>query len=103
MCRKGRVDREASVLTRVNVEAIRRMNPPPAPLGITGGEPTLLGAGLFRILDQLKVRLPETSVHMLTNGRRFSRPEFTADFMAIRHRKLTLGIPLYSDNPPRHD
>jgi len=103
MCSQPPVDRDDSGLTRVNVEAIRLMKPPPAHLGITGGEPTLLGAGLFRILDQLKVRLPETSVHMLTNGRRFSRPEFTADFMAIRHRKLTLGIPLYSDNAPEHD
>jgi His-Xaa-Ser system radical SAM maturase HxsC len=103
MCSQPPVDRDDSGLTGLNVEAIRLMKPPPVHLGITGGEPTLLGAGLFRILDELKVRLPETSVHMLTNGRRFSRPEFTADFMAIGHRKLTLGIPLYSDNAPEHD
>jgi His-Xaa-Ser system radical SAM maturase HxsC len=103
MCSQPPVDRDDSGLTGVNLEAIRLMKPPPVHLGITGGEPTLLGAGLFRILDELKVRLPETSVHMLTNGRRFSRPEFTADFIAIGNRKLTLGIPLYSDNAPAHD
>jgi Radical SAM superfamily len=103
MCSQPPVDRDDSGLTSVNVEAIRLMKPPPIHLGITGGEPTLLGTGLFRLLDELKVRLPETSVHMLTNGRRFSRPEFTADFMAIGHRQLTLGIPLYSDNAPEHD
>jgi hypothetical protein len=38
-------------------------------IGITGGEPTLLGDRLFTLLQTLKAYLPETAVHVLTNGR----------------------------------
>ena len=41
-------------------------------LGITGGEPTLLGGRLIRLIGLLRDELPETAVHMLTNGRAFT-------------------------------
>jgi His-Xaa-Ser system radical SAM maturase HxsC len=79
------------------------MEPLPSTLGITGGEPTLLGSDLFRIFRSIQERMPETDVHMLTNGRRFAWADFTAAFMEARPRRLTLGIPVYSDNAPEHD
>jgi len=103
MCSQPPIDRDDSDLVAINLEAIRLMEPPPADLGITGGEPTLLGDNLFRMLTELKSRAPETKVHMLTNGRRFARPEFTATLAAVGHPRLTLGIPLYSDNASAHD
>src|SRR5436190_2992522 len=44
----------------------------PDVMGITGGEPTLLGDGLVVILSRLKERFPNTIVHMLTNGRLYA-------------------------------
>ena len=41
-------------------------------LGVTGGEPTLLGAGLARLIERARDSLPETRLHILTNGRRFA-------------------------------
>ena len=41
-------------------------------IGITGGEPTLLGDLFFELLQLIKVELPETEVHCLTNGRTFA-------------------------------
>src|SRR5258705_934316 len=38
-------------------------------IGITGGEPTLLGELFFELLELIKTELPETEVHCLTNGR----------------------------------
>lgn len=103
MCSQPPIDRDDSELIRVNLDLIRLMDPPPAQLGITGGEPTLLGDGLLRILAELKRCLPDTDVHMLSNGRRFAWPEFTAAFMAVEHPHLTVCIPLYSNTAWEHD
>ncbi len=103
MCSQPPVDRDDSEQVQVNLEAIRLMEPSPAQLGITGGEPTLLGDGLFELMAALKARLPQTNIHMLTNGRRFAWPDFTQAFMAVAHPRLTVGIPVYSDNAPEHD
>jgi len=103
MCSQPPVDRDDSGLVEINLEAIRLMNPAPASLGITGGEPTLLGENLFRIFHELKLRLPDTAIHMLTNGRRFAWPDFTEAFIDVGHSRLMLGIPLYSDTASEHD
>jgi len=103
MCSQPPVDRDDSGLVEINLEAIRLMEPPPSSLGITGGEPTLLGDNLFRILAELRLRMPDAEIHMLTNGRRFAWPEFTAAFVQACHPRLTTCIPLYADNAPEHD
>jgi His-Xaa-Ser system radical SAM maturase HxsC len=103
MCSQPPVDRDDAEQVQINLEAIRLMEPAPSQLGITGGEPTLLRDGLFKLMAELKARLPQTNIHMLTNGRRFAWPDFTEAFMAAAHPRLTVGIPLYSDNAPEHD
>jgi His-Xaa-Ser system radical SAM maturase HxsC len=103
MCSQPPVDRDDSELVRINLETVRLIEPPLSHLGITGGEPTLLGDGLLQILDELRARLPDTNIHMLTNGRRFAWPQFVDAFMAFAHPRLTVCIPLYSDNAPEHD
>jgi His-Xaa-Ser system radical SAM maturase HxsC len=103
MCSQPPLDRDDSHLVNINLEAIRLMQPLPSSLGITGGEPTLLGEDLFRIFAELRTWMPETEIHMLTNGRRFARPDFTQAFVEARHPRLTTCIPLYADNAPDHD
>ena len=49
-------------------------------LGITGGEPTLLGDRLFTLISHLRQILPETEVHLLTNGRAFSNMSYARKF-----------------------
>jgi His-Xaa-Ser system radical SAM maturase HxsC len=94
---------DTGALTDRNLQLIDFMDPPPEYLCITGGEPTLLGDKLFRIISKLRDALPSTYVHMLSNGRRFAWPEFTAEFAALRHPNFSLGIPLYSDDAALHD
>ena len=48
-------------------------------------------------------RLPETAVHVLTNGRAFAGEEVTAAWAALGHQRLTAGIPLYSAVDAVHD
>jgi len=72
-------------------------------LGFTGGEPTLEAERFLRILRLCKSYLPSTAIHVLSNGRAFSNPAFTSAYAAIDHPDLMVGIPLYSDDPDRHD
>jgi His-Xaa-Ser system radical SAM maturase HxsC len=86
-----------------NLELIRLIGKAPKRLTITGGEPTLLGDGLFTIIEAVRDRFPETQLHMLTNGRIFAWPAFTSRLAGLRHPNLMLGIPVYSDDAAIHD
>lgn len=72
-------------------------------LGITGGEPTLLGEHFFELLKQLKSELPETELHCLTNGRSFAWEHMANRLGTIDHKGLMLAVPLYSDVYYEHD
>jgi His-Xaa-Ser system radical SAM maturase HxsC len=70
---------------------------------VTGGEPTLLGERLFQLIRQCKSYLPNTALHILSNGRAFVNAEFTEKLAAIGHHDLMVGIPIYSDLSDVHD
>lgn len=104
MCSQPPKDKDDSDrLTQRNLELIRLIKPAPEYLTITGGEPTLLDQNLLLLVESLRDNLPSTEVHMLTNGRRFAWPEFTARMAAVWHPNLSFGIPLYSDVASIHD
>ena len=104
MCSQPPKDRDdVEALTERNLELIDLIAPHPPYLTITGGEPTLLGDNLFKLISQLKLTMPETELHMLTNGRSFAWPEYARRFAALEHPKISLGIPLYSDFAGAHD
>ena len=48
-------------------------------IGITGGEPTLLGDKLLELIRQIRTKLPNTDIHLLTNGRNFKDIQYTRD------------------------
>ncbi|TIM15504.1 MAG: His-Xaa-Ser system radical SAM maturase HxsC [Mesorhizobium sp.] len=72
-------------------------------LGITGGEPTLVGNDFFDILAAARDHLPSTPIHILSNGRTFKDKPFAERYQAIGHRRLSVGIPIYSADPEVHD
>jgi len=72
-------------------------------LGITGGEPTLLGDLFFELLHLIKTELPETEVHCLSNGRAFAWGSFSERLGTMQFSRLMVGIPLYSDYYQVHD
>ena len=85
------------------LEAIPLFDRSTREIGITGGEPTLLGERLFTLLRALKAHLPETAVHILSNGRTSRDLSVAQGFSKLKHPDLMLGIPLYSDVPAIHD
>ena len=104
MCSQPPQDRDdISGLTERNLELIRLIESAPARLVITGGEPTLLGDNLFKIIAAIRDKFPTTYLHMLTNGRKFAWPAFTAQLADLGHPNFMLGIPIYSDNAKVHD
>lgn len=104
MCSQPPKDRDDTrELTERNLELIRLIDPAPKYLTITGGEPTLLGERLLDLLAALRDRMPDTAIHILSNGRLFAWPDFTRQFAALCHPNVSLGIPLYSDVANDHD
>jgi len=72
-------------------------------LGFTGGEPTLLGERFIEVLRQCKSILPETGIHVLSNGRSFSKYKFAKAWADVEHHDLMVGIPVYADVSTVHD
>lgn len=103
MCSQPPKSADDRYLVEAYLAAIPLMSPETSMLGITGGEPTLLGERLLRVIQQCKECLPATSVHMLSNGRLFNYLALSRDVAAIDHPALVVAIPLYSDIAHRHD
>ena len=104
MCSQPPKDKDdVETLATRNRELIKLIDPALPYLTITGGEPTLLGNHLFRLIDQLKTSLPNTELHILTNGRTFAWPGYAQRLAALNHPNLCLGVPLYSDFAGEHD
>lgn len=72
-------------------------------LGITGGEPTLLGADLIRLIEHARTSLPNTQLHVLTNGRLFGDPNLAESLISSGSAHATWAVPLYSDVAAVHD
>ena len=72
-------------------------------LGITGGEPGLLGERIVELVAAIGARLPRTSLHILSNGRAFVDASLARSLGAVHHPDLMVGVPLYSDLAAEHD
>ena len=85
------------------LETIPLISPETSLIGFTGGEPTLLGADLNRLLGTMRSYLPRTAVHVLSNGRLFKDRAFAEAYSAVDHPDLMTAIPLYADVSTIHD
>lgn len=103
MCSQPPKPDDDSWIAEELAEVIPLISPETQAIGITGGEPALLGERLVELVDMLRRHLPRTAVHVLSNGRRFSDFDFAASLANTKHPDLMIGIPLYSDLPAEHD
>lgn len=72
-------------------------------LGLSGGEPTLLGDDLGRLIEACAHHLPETELHILTNGRAFKDRTLAAALAGRHPERTTWAVPLYADYSELHD
>ncbi len=103
MCSQPPKKKDDSFLIDDWKRAVPLMSSDTIELGITGGEPLLIGEGFFELLGLCREHLPSTAIHVLTNGRLFADETLAARLASLEHPDLMLGIPLYSDIAWRHD
>lgn len=87
----------------VNKQLIKMIPTSTKELGITGGEPTLLGNKLITLLEIITNNLPETNIHILTNGRSFAWENVAKAISKVKNSNIVFGVPLYSDFFQQHD
>src|ERR1700681_139674 len=103
MCSQPPKDVDDSWIVDEILQTLPLIDPETPEIGFSGGEPTLLGSDLFRILRACKTWLPNTAVHILSNGRRFADEQFAQEYASIDHPDMMVGIPVYSDLANVHD
>jgi len=104
MCSQPPKDKDdIDYLYNINMQLIPLLPKTVDQLGVTGGEPTLLGNKLLNIIDSFHSHLPDSHMHILSNGRVFAWKDYTKNLSTVNHSKLVFGIPLYSDYPLQHD
>ncbi len=103
MCSQPPKDVDDSWLLEEARELVKILPQDTPEIGFTGGEPTLYGDGFIDLIRLTKSYLPDTSIHVLSNGRAFSDISFAKKYAEINHPDLMIGIPLYSDDPTKHD
>lgn len=103
MCSQPPKEVDDSYLVEVNQRMLSLIQSPPEYIGMTGGEPTLLGPDLVRLLEAVKDKLPATHLHMLTNGRLYKDLGFVRRIADVKHPSFVSAIPLYADVAGVHD
>lgn len=103
MCSQPPKQADDSWLMDEAMELIGMIPPDTEALGFSGGEPTLYGHRFVELLRHTKTRLPTTAIDVLSNGRAFKDMAFAKQYAAVQHPDLLTGIPIYSDDPVRHD
>jgi His-Xaa-Ser system radical SAM maturase HxsC len=94
---------DINYLFQINTQCINLIPKDCKYLGITGGEPTLLGDKLFELLSTINKTLPNTEIQILSNGRLFSDLQFTRALSNSISNNAIFCIPLYSDYYSLHD
>ena len=89
--------------TQFNLKLISLMDKDTQEIGITGGEPTLIGDKLFILIRQIQKQLPKASISILSNGVKFADKEYAMKLAKCRHQDLQIGIPLFCDITEEHN
>jgi len=103
MCSQPPTQHDDSWLVTQAIEIVRHIKKSPSALGITGGEPLLLGQGLRQILDAIDACHPTTRVEVLSNGRLLSSEIVASKVLAKLDADVAWLIPLYGHADFVHD
>ena len=89
--------------TDFNLELIKLFDKNTQEVGITGGEPTMIGDRLFELIRQIKKSCPQAAISILSNGVKFADIEYTAKLAACNHHDLQIDVPIFSDIASEHN
>ncbi len=102
MCPQPPVKEEAD-RNDLNLKHISLLPKNTTSIGITGGEPTLIGDKLFEIIRQIKKHIPDCCINLLSNGIKFENIDYANDFAKNIDSRTVVDIPLYSDIDTIHN
>jgi len=103
MCSQPPRDVNDSWILREIQDALPLIDKQTRSMGFTGGEPLLDWQHFMAVLSTCRDLLPETAIHVLSNGRAFASTEVVAAWEGVRHPNLMVGIPIYSAVDSVHD
>ena len=89
--------------TPFNIELIKLFDKETKEVGITGGEPTLIGDKLFELIRQIKKSCPKVAISLLSNGVKFADVDYAAKLAACNHHDLQIDVPIFSDIAAEHN
>jgi len=102
MCAQPPVNTEEDK-TPFNLRLISLMDKHTKEIGLSGGEPTLIGDNLFLLIKQIQRQMPSAAISILSNGVRFADIDYAAKLARLHHRDLQIDIPLFSDVAEIHN
>lgn len=103
MCSQPPKNKDDKYLLDDAFELIQLIDKNEKSLGISGGEPTLYGMDLVVLINKCYELLPNTILHILSNGRLLNNKLWLSYLKNIKHQKLIWGIPVFSSIPQIHD
>ncbi|MGZ8945730.1 MAG: His-Xaa-Ser system radical SAM maturase HxsC [Methylococcaceae bacterium] len=103
MCSQPPRDIDDHYLVDDMLAALPLLHPDTHEIMITGGEPTLWGDDFIRLVQATKNHLPNTVLHILSNGRTFKDLNLAIKVANVKHHDVMIGIPLYADYSQLHD
>ena len=102
MCPQPPVTQEVNKMP-LNMRLLSLMDKDTREIGITGGEPTLIGDDLFVLIKEIKKRMPRAAVNLLSNGVKFANKDYAKKLALCLHPDLQIDVPIFSDVPSEHN
>jgi His-Xaa-Ser system radical SAM maturase HxsC len=103
MCSQPPKDVDDSWILQEIHQALPLVDKETKSMTFTGGEPLLDWQGFIPVLSDCRDVLPQTAIHVLSNGRAFAATEVVKAWSGVRHPNLTVGIPIYAAVDNVHD
>lgn len=102
MCPQPPVTHEED-MTSFNLKLISLFDKNTEEVGITGGEPTMIGDKLFDLIRQIKKCTPKAAISILSNGVKFADREYAMKLALCNCRDLQIDVPIFSDIANLHN
>ncbi len=102
MCPQPPVSEEVDK-TPFNMKLISLMDKNTQEVGITGGEPTLIGDKLFDLIRQIQKYQPKAAISLLSNGVKFADMSYAKKLAMCKHHDLQIDVPIFSDIADEHN
>lgn len=103
MCSQPPTKHDDGWLVDEALDIVRHIGRSPSSIGITGGEPLLLGSRLRQVLDHIEEVHPTTRIDLLTNGRLLSDATVASTVLDGLSAQVAWLIPLYGHAHMLHD